>query len=391
MGDLPSFTYLCNNITMAGIYIHIPFCRQKCHYCNFFSAATKRGREEFVEALLKEAELRRDYLSGEKVETIYLGGGTPSLLKTEALARIFEKIYSLFPVDPHAEVTLEANPDDLTEEKARELKQTPVNRLSIGVQSFFDDDLVYLNRVHNAGQARQSIENARKAGFENLTLDLIYGIPTLTQQKWEQNLELFFSLDIPHLSAYALTVEEKTPLWSLISKGKYVPVDEVQSVSHFRALLEMAAKKDFVHYEISNFARPGSYSRHNSLYWMGGHYLGLGPSAHSFNGSSRQWNVSSISQYHNTEAAGGFVAETEMLTPVQRHNEYVMTSLRTIWGCDTEHIRNVFGEAVRDLILRQAAKFVDRNLLYREGSRLFLTDEGKLFADGISAELFIDG
>ncbi|MFO7613824.1 MAG: radical SAM family heme chaperone HemW [Bacteroidales bacterium] len=374
---------------MAGIYIHIPFCRQKCHYCNFFSVATKRGRDTFTDALLREAEMQRGYLAGEKIETIYFGGGTPSLLQTEDLSRIFDVIYSLFPVDNEAEITLEANPDDLTEEKAREWKDTPVNRLSIGVQSFFDDDLAYLNRVHNAGQARQSIEIARKAGFENLTIDLIYGIPTLTEKKWRQNLELFFFLNIPHLSAYALTVEEKTPLWTLIRKGKYVPVDEVQSVSHFRALLEMAAKKGFVHYEISNFSLPGHYSRHNSLYWLGGHYLGLGPSAHSYNGVSRQWNVSRLDGYLRLSGHQTVVEEKEILTPEQRYNEYVMTSLRTVWGCDTDHIRHVFGEARRDFFLENARPFTERNHLYREGNRFFLTAEGKLFADGIAAELFI--
>ncbi|MBW6459259.1 MAG: radical SAM family heme chaperone HemW [Bacteroidales bacterium] len=375
---------------MAGIYVHIPFCRQKCHYCNFFSVATKRGRDTFTDALLREAEMQRDYLAGEKIETIYFGGGTPSLLKTEDLTRIFDVIYSLFPVDNEAEITLETNPDDLTEEKAREWKDTPVNRLSIGIQSFFDDDLAYLNRVHNAAQARQSVENAREAGFRNLTIDLIYGIPTLTKKKWRQNLELFFSLDIPHLSAYALTVEEKTPLWALIRKGRYTPVDERQSVAHFRTLLEIAAKNGFIHYEISNFSRPGFYSRHNSLYWLGGHYLGLGPSAHSYNGVSRQWNVSRLDGYLQLSGHQTVVEEKEILTPEQRYNEYVMTSLRTVWGCDTEHIANVFGEARRDFFLENARPFTEKNHLYQEGTRFFLTDEGKLFADGIAAALFTE-
>ena len=342
-----------------------------------------------MDALLKEAELQRGYLAGEIVETIYLGGGTPSLLKTEELTRIFDVIYTLFPVDNAAEVTLEANPDDLSLEKAQEWKATPVNRLSIGIQSFFDDDLAYLNRVHNAAQARQSVENARKAGFENLTIDLIYGIPTLTEKKWRQNLELFFSMDIPHLSAYALTVEEKTPLRTLITKGRYAPVDDVQSVGHFRTLLEMAAKSGFIHYEISNFSRPGHYSRHNSLYWLGGHYLGLGPTAHSYNGVSRQWNVSRIDRYLQLSGHQAVMEEEEVLTPQQRYNEYVMTSLRTAWGCDTEHIANVFGEDRRRYFLETARPFIERNHLYREGNRFFLTDEGKLFADGIAAELFI--
>lgn len=375
---------------MAGIYIHIPFCRQKCHYCNFFSVATTRWKVPYIEALLKEIELRKDYLDGETVKTIYLGGGTPSLLQTNELIRIFDQIYRHFPVDPQAEITLEANPDDITEISAREWKNTPVNRLSIGVQSFFDDDLLYLNRVHNSGQVFQAIDDARKAGFDNLTIDLIYGIPTLSDQKWIKNLEYFFASDIPHLSAYSLTVEQKTPLDLLIRKGKYARLDDQQSIGHFKILLEQARQNGFIHYEISNFAREGHYSRHNSLYWLGGHYLGLGPSAHSYNGYSRQWNVSNITKYIQLDDFHTTVEEKEILTPNQRYNEYVMTSLRTIWGCDTMHILNVFGRDYESDFIRNAQKYLENNHLYCDGSKYFLTDEGKLFADGIAAGLFMD-
>lgn len=343
-----------------------------------------------MEALLKEVEMQRDYLAGEMVETIYFGGGTPSLLNAGNLNRIFEKLYSIFTIDIHAEVTLEANPDDLTPTRANEWKATPVNRLSIGVQSFFDDDLAYLHRIHNSSQAKQSIENAFRAGFNNLTIDLIYGIPTLTDKKWSENLQFFFSKDIPHLSAYALTVEQKTPLEIMIRKGKYAPVDEQQSAGHFRILLEMAGQNGFIHYEISNFSRPGFYSRHNSLYWLGGHYLGLGPSAHSYNGISRQWNMSRLDRYLQLSDHRTVVEEKETLTEEQRYNEYVMTSLRTIWGCDTAHIQNVFGPTRKDFFLKNARKFLERKHLYQDGSRFFLTDEGKLFADGIAAELFTE-
>lgn len=374
---------------MAGIYIHIPFCRQKCHYCNFFSVATTRWKVPYIEALLKEIELRKDYLDGETVKTIYLGGGTPSLLQTNELIRIFDQIYRHFPVDPQAEITLEANPDDITEISAREWKNTPVNRLSIGVQSFFDDDLLYLNRVHNSGQVFQAIDDARKAGFDNLTIDLIYGIPTLSDQKWIKNLEYFFALDIPHLSAYSLTVEQKTPLDLLIRKGKYARLDDQQSIGHFKILLEQVRQNGFIHYEISNFAREGHYSRHNSLYWLGGHYLGLGPSAHSYNGYSRQWNVSNITKYIQLDDFHTTVEEKEILTPNQRYNEYVMTSLRTIWGCDTMHILNVFGRDYESDFIRNAQKYLENNHLYCDGSKYFLTDEGKLFADGIASGLFV--
>jgi oxygen-independent coproporphyrinogen-3 oxidase len=374
---------------MAGIYIHIPFCKQKCHYCNFFSTASTKWRDEFVSALLKEIEIRKEYLEEEKVNTIYFGGGTPSLLSIDHLALIFEHLALHFNIDHSAEITLEANPDDISVEKAREWKSAGVNRLSIGIQSFFDDDLHYLNRVHNAGQALQAITDVRNAGFENLTIDLIYGIPGLTEEKWAQNLETFFSLNIPHLSAYSLTVEQKTPLAKLIEKGKYAPVDENLSVAHFKMLLEQAKAHDFIHYEISNFAKEGFYSKHNSIYWLGGHYLGLGPSAHSFNGSSRQWNVSSISQYIKLDDFQTTVEEKEVLTLDQRFNEYVMTSIRTVWGCDSVHIRNVFGEKLESYFIMNIKSYLDKGHVYQEGSRYFLTDEGKLFADGIAAGLFI--
>jgi oxygen-independent coproporphyrinogen-3 oxidase len=374
---------------MSGIYIHIPFCKQKCHYCNFFSVATARWKDEFIQALLKEIEFRRGYLEGEPVSTIYLGGGTPSLLPPDDLKRIFDHIYRHFPVYQDAEITLEANPDDVTEIIAREWKKTPVNRLSIGVQSFFDDDLQYLCRVHNAGQSRHAIDNARNAGFDNLTIDLIYGIPTLTDENWAKNLEYFFSLNIPHLSAYSLTVEEKTPLDLLIKKGKYAPPDEQQSIRHFKILLEQARANGFIHYEISNFAKPGFYSRHNSLYWLGGHYLGLGPSAHSYNGHSRQWNVSNITKYIQLDDFQTTVQEKEVLTPDQQYNEYVMTSLRTMWGCDTVHILNVFGKDYESHFILNAKQYMDKGHIYKEGTKYFLTDEGKLFADGIAADLFI--
>jgi len=339
-------------------------------------------------ALLKEIGLRKDYLQGETVNTIYFGGGTPSILRISDLTLIIELLTRHFNIDPHAEITLEANPDDITEEKARAWKSTSVNRLSIGIQSFFDDDLHYLNRVHNAEQAIRSIDVVRMAGFKNLTIDLIYGIPTLTEEKWERNLETFFSLNIPHLSAYSLTVEQKTPLALLIQKGKYAPLDEQQSIGHFKMLLEKAKAHKFIHYEISNFAIEGYYSKHNSIYWLGGNYLGLGPSAHSFNGHSRQWNVSNISKYIQLDDYHTTVEENEILTTDQRYNEYVMTSLRTSWGSDTVHIRNVFGEKYESHFLLNAKSSLKKSHLYHEGTKYFLTDEGKLFADGIAAGLF---
>jgi oxygen-independent coproporphyrinogen-3 oxidase len=311
-------------------------------------------------------------------------------LSIEHLALSIEHLSKHFDIDPNAEITLEANPDDLSFSYLKDLKSTRINRLSIGVQSFFDDDLHYLNRVHSAEQAIRAIDHVRNAGFYNLTIDLIYGIPSLTVEKWAKNLETFFSLDIPHLSAYSLTVEQKTPLAMLIEKGKYPSLDENLSVSHFKMLLEQAKSHDFIHYEISNFAKEGFYSKHNSIYWLGGHYLGLGPSAHSFNGISRQWNVSNISKYIKLDDYQTSVEEKEVLTVEQRYNEYVMTSLRTSWGCDTVHIRNGFGERFESYFTENAKPFIEKGHLFHEGTKYFLTDEGKLFADGIAAEMFYD-
>ncbi len=380
--------YLC--LIMAGIYIHIPFCRQKCHYCNFFSVATLNQKDEVIKALLNEIGQQKDYLGGEKIETIYLGGGTPSLLNPNELNSIFEELGRYHNISEKAEITLEANPDDLSPQKATELRNTPVNRLSIGIQSFFDDDLHYLNRVHNASQARDAIKIARDAGFENLTIDLIYGIPTLSHEKWLQNLNEFFSLNIPHLSAYALTVEEKTALFHLIRKKKAAPVDEVQSAEQFKILMEQTREHGYIHYEISNFSLEGYYSKHNSLYWLGGNYLGLGPSAHSFNGSSRQWNLPGINSYIVPNASPNLRFEKEILTLAERYNEYVMTSLRTSWGCDPEHILHAFGSDYYEHFRSRVQKFLEKGQIIQKTEVYYLTDEGKLFADGIASDLFAE-
>lgn len=373
---------------MAGIYLHIPFCKQKCHYCNFFSLASVKHKSAFVDAICNEIAMQEQYLEKEAVGTIYLGGGTPSMLSISELNRIIEKLRLHFNVSEKVEITLEANPDDLNADYLKTLHETEINRLSIGVQSFYDDDLTYLNRVHTSGHAIEAIELALKTGFDNLTIDLIYGIPTLTDEKWRNNIQRFLDFGINHLSAYALTVEAKTALSHLIGKGNLPPVDELQSIRHFKILMEMMEANGFVHYEISNFARPGFYSRHNSIYWLGGHYLGLGPSAHSFNGVSRQWNVSNLSQYLALKDTKETVFEKEILTMDQQYNEYVMTSLRTSWGCDLEHINNVFGKEFASNCENGAEKFIRQDKLIRRENRLFLTNTGKLFADGIASDLF---
>jgi len=375
---------------MAGIYIHIPFCRQKCHYCNFFSIASIRDKTAFLDALKKEISSRKDYLNNETVHTVYLGGGTPSMLSWNELTEVFSWLSAHFELAPNAEITLEANPDDLNQSFVSLLSDSPVNRLSIGVQSFFDDDLVYLHRVHQAGQARKAIELCLHAGIDKLTIDLIYGIPKLTNDKWRANISTFLDYGLSHLSAYALTVETKTALHQLIRKGTRKQTDEYQAAAHFEILMEKLEEEKFIHYEISNFARPGHYSRHNSLYWLGGNYLGLGPSSHSFNGYSRQWNVSSVDKYIKLSERPEELAEKEILTLNQRYNEYVMTSLRTSWGCDLEHIRNVFGEQYADYCFKNAQPFIHKGKLVCNEHRFFLTTSGKLFADGIAASLFTD-
>jgi oxygen-independent coproporphyrinogen-3 oxidase len=375
---------------MAGIYLHIPFCRQKCHYCNFYSLASFKYRDVFTDALIREMHLRSNYLKDKHIKTVYFGGGTPSLLSPDEINRILREMANLFHLDTQAEITLEANPDDLSDTYLKDLKtHTAVNRLSIGVQSFFDDDLQYLHRVHDSSMARKAIETAIKTGFHNLSIDLIYGIPTLTEEKWESNLKQFFEFDIPHLSSYALTVEPQTALQKLIEKQKLENTDEDQSVRHFEILLELTNRHGFVQYEISNFARPGFYSKHNSAYWLGGHYLGLGPSAHSFNGISRQWNVHNMKKYVASETIEQVILEKEVLTENQRYNEYVMTSLRTSWGCDTEHIFNLFGEKYKNFFLQNISKYLKENKVQKKGSRYLLTAFGKLFADGIAADLFV--
>lgn len=375
---------------MAGIYIHIPFCKQKCHYCNFFSVASQKNKVAFLNVLSEEISNRKPYLDDEPISTIYLGGGTPSVLSKDELMRIFDQLRANYNVLADAEITLEANPDDLSLNYLRELKETPINRLSIGVQSFFDEDLTYLNRIHTADQALNRVKDALNIGFGNMSIDLIYGIPTLTKEKWEANLKTFFDLNITHLSAYSLTVEPKTALHQLIKKKKLKNIQDEQSIAHFKILQKQIKEKGFEHYEISNFSKPGHYSKHNSLYWLGGNYLGLGPSAHSFNGISRQWNASSLAKYLQYGNNGELAYEKEILTKIQRFNEYVMTSLRTSWGCNLEHISNVFGADFTSKIESEIQIFIRKGQIIQENKILFLTEEGKLFADGIAADLFID-
>jgi len=386
---------------MAGIYIHIPYCKQPCSYCNFHFSVNLRSKEAFINALLHEIELRKDYLSGEKAETLYLGGGTPSLLNADELQRIFEKLHTTFEISSDAEITLEANPDDLTEEKIKELRQTPVNRFSIGVQSFHDDDLQFLNRAHRARQAETSIRLVQDAGFENITIDLIYAIPERqpaapssivnrhsSSDKWIDNLGKVKHFHIPHFSAYCLTIEPKTMLEKMLREEKAPGVNDADAARQFEMLMDFASENGYDHYEISNFARPGFYSQHNTSYWTGRKYLGLGPSAHSYDGISRQWNVASNTLYIQSLQRGQPHFDREILTETNRFNEYLLTTLRTKWGADRAYLKEHFGENRTAIFEMTASKFFDDNLLERENGKVRLTRSGKLIADRIICELF---
>jgi len=373
---------------MAGIYLHIPYCRHKCNYCNFYSLASTKYREQLLPALFRELALQQYYLEDEPVETIYFGGGTPSLLNTRELENLIAGIHKCFSVTAEAEVTLEANPDDLTALKIRELKHAGINRLSIGIQSFNDDDLEFLERRHSADQARICITMAQDAGFTNLSIDLIYGIPTLDCNGWESNLRRATESGIPHISAYALTVEEKTPLFLHIQQGKLPGIDDEKQLDHFNILTSMLRENGYEHYEISNFCKPGIYSKHNTSYWQDKKYLGIGPSAHSFNGSSRQWNVSDLGLYISSLNKGEVPFEKEILTTPQRYNEYVMTSLRTMWGCDLDLIRKKFGAGFAAQALADARPFIENGMIAQHAQVLHLTDKGLFHADGIASAFF---
>lgn len=366
---------------MAGIYIHIPFCHSKCAYCGFYSLPSLKRKDDFLASLKQEIVQRKDYLHGEQVETVYFGGGTPSILSIEELQTILEVLHDHFEIDPKAEVTLEANPDTLSIEYLEGLRSLGVNRLSIGIQSFFDNDLRYLGRRHHAEHARQCVKMAKGAGFSNISLDLIYGLPTSNADQWNRNLDLFFEMDVPHLSAYALTLEPNAILTKQIEQGKVRPVNEDDAVRDYEILCRRAAADGYLHYEISNFCKPGMHSRHNASYWFGIPYAGFGPSAHSYDGSSRQWNSASM-----MGNAGSVTCET--LTPEQIYDEYVMLRLRTMWGIDLKYLKREMGERFSEHCEQKAQPLIAAGRLSRTREFLFLTDEQMLFADGIAEALF---
>ena len=374
---------------MAGLYIHIPFCKQACYYCNFHFSTSLGQKAALLQALLKELKLQKDYLESEKLETIYLGGGTPSLLSKKELLQIFETIYQHYSVANHAEITLEANPDDLSKQKLKALKQSPINRLSIGIQSFFEEDLLFMNRAHNAQEAKDCIQNAQEMGFENLTIDLIYGAPTTSDTNWKINIQTAIEYQIPHISCYCLTVEPRTALAHFVKKGKVQALDEVQAARQFKMLMHQMKKADYEHYEISNFAKPNWHSKHNSSYWLGAKYLGIGPAAHSFNGTSRQWNIAHNIKYIKALQNKKLPFDKEILSKEQQYNEYVLIALRTKWGCHLSKIKS-FGKNIETHFKKEIAAHQKAGLVKAEKDIFFLTEKGKLFADRITMALFVD-
>ncbi len=367
--------------------MHIPFCRQACTYCNFHFTTSLRYKNALVKVLAKEAEMEKEYLQGQIINTIYFGGGTPSILEIADLEFLISDLFRNYSVAPDAEITLEANPDDINSQKLKAWKNIGVNRLSIGVQSFFEEELRWMNRAHTSELAVESLQLAVKE-FENITIDLIYGSPMLTDEMWKQNVERAIEFGIPHLSCYALTVEEKTPLHNLIHTNKVSDVDNDKQARQFLLLMQWLKEKGYEHYEVSNFAKPGFRSRHNSSYWKGEKYLGLGPSAHSYNGNERRWNIANNNLYINSINEAQAKRESEILTPTQRLNEYIMISLRTAEGIDLDRLEKEFGTEERRRIERQIQKFISSELMTQNHSLVQLTDEGMLRADGMASELF---
>jgi oxygen-independent coproporphyrinogen-3 oxidase len=374
---------------MAGIYLHIPLCKKLCNYCDFYHVVSKDDNSAFIKALIREAELRKDYTGNEEITTIYFGGGTPSVLDVGELEEILKNLRMLFTVTSNPEVTIEINPDDITEQYLKDLKKTEINRVSIGVQSWRDEDLKLLNRRHSGFQAMDGVRKTIKAGFENVTIDLIYGIPGMNITAWMSNLDTAATFDIKHLSAYHLTVEPKTLLGRMKKKGLFEEVGEEESILQFNVLIEKAEASGFVHYEISNFGKPGYFSVHNTNYWKQIAYLGLGPSAHSFNGYSRQWNIRDIKKYIKSVNDGKLYYEREELDDKARFNEYMMTSLRTMWGIDLEYIEQVFEKEGYDYVVNLTKKFMNYGLMKQENNSMILTNQGKMISDNIISEFMM--
>jgi oxygen-independent coproporphyrinogen-3 oxidase len=372
---------------MAGIYIHIPFCKQACYYCDFHFSTSLKNKSDLLLALAKELAIRKNEFNNQVVETIYFGGGTPSILDSDEINMLIQEVYKYYSVVENPEITLEANPDDLSEEKIIELANSPINRLSIGVQSFFQEDLISMNRAHSALEATKCLEIAVKY-FKNISVDLIYGIPNMSNQKWQQNIQILLDFNIPHISSYALTVEPKTALHKFIEQGTFSALDDGAAREHFLLLLDILEVNDYIQYEFSNFGKKNYFSKNNSSYWQGKKYIGIGPSAHSYDGKSRSWNVSNNSKYIKGVLSNNLEMETEILSLTDMYNEYVMTGLRTIWGISVAKIESNFGLIFKNYFFKNAEKYLKNGTLQQINDTITVTKNGKFLSDGIASDLF---
>ena len=375
---------------MAGIYLHIPFCTKKCAYCDFFSLANQKQKNVFVNVFVKEMNLQRHYLGKESVQTIYFGGGTPSLLSVEQLEKILNALYKNFNIDKNIELTLEANPENLNIDYLKGLQSLGFNRLSIGVQSFNDEDLALMRRNHDVQTAFKSVYNAKKQGFKNISIDLIYGLPHLSLKKWEHNLNKIMDMDIQHISAYHLTIEPNTLFKKWYDQNKIHLPDDKTSLEQYQLLVEKTEENGFLHYEISNFAKDGFLSLHNTNYWMDIKYLGLGPSAHSYNLTSRQWNISNLQVYLGEISKGKMPFEIENLSETEKYNDYMIVSFRTMWGVNLEKIESSFGKPLKNYFLKKVEKFIDGKFCIQNNYQIKLSEKGVFISDHIISELLYD-
>lgn len=372
---------------MAGIYIHVPFCKTRCIYCDFYTRTDMSSKQDYVSAICKEIELRKEYIGDENIETVYFGGGTPSQLLKEDFDRIFASVHRNFYVSKDAEITMEANPDDLNDKYLQMIKKLPFNRLSIGIQSFDDNELLFLKRRHSAQKAKEAVKSAKSIGFDNISIDLMYGLPNQTLDIWNKNLNEALALDIQHISSYHLIYEQGTRLYRLFKLGDVKPVDEDLSVEMFSTMIDKLSSAGFEHYEISNFAKNKLYSKHNSSYWLGKKYLGFGPAAHSFDGQNRAWNIPSISKYTEGINLGKLPLEIEYLDENTRYNDFILTGMRTMWGVDLKELERLFGSQRKEYCLKNVGKYVNQGFVTQSDNKLKLTRQGIFISDGIMSDL----
>ncbi|HDZ41003.1 MAG TPA: radical SAM family heme chaperone HemW [Bacteroidetes bacterium] len=374
---------------MAGVYIHIPFCKKKCHYCDFYKTLDTGMAGRYINALEKEMVLQKDYLENNEVKTVYLGGGTPSVLTAVQIREILEKLNDVFVVSENAEITMEVNPDDISRIYARDLKKAGINRISLGIQSWDDRILEFLNRRHSAAMAKEALQDITASGIDNISADMIYGIPGMTLRQWKEDIQQTLDMDIKHLSAYHLTIEKDTVFGKMKMAGELKEIKEEESEKQFNVLTDTCRKKGFIQYEISNFCRDGYFSVHNTNYWRQEPYLGLGPSAHSYNGDSRQWNIANLQAYLKSLDQDKIPGTVEILSLKDKYNEYIMTSLRTMWGINFDLVEEKINKESRDYLNNLATRFVKYGMMTKKGNQLMLTDQGKMISDNIISELMM--